>query len=259
MAKHISREDVQDVIDFSQGLYIAENYGAWNPWMSNQLLQNLNSNPRIPTFDKIQEALSTYKANEQNLQGYVEFMSNFDMIFKRTLYSYANTLAFDLSYVCTNAYTEADYQSEQYKKDKRKINDFLDKFKYKEEFRKVVIEVLLNETYFTWFRKTKWNNKGMKFALQVMPQDYCLMTGYWENGILWDFDFSYFLQAGTDIEGFDPAIIKQFNKMFGPDGKLVNYRPTVPLNERTGEFAYWGQVSPMDGAWVNRIAHVKCA
>lgn len=249
MPDHLTREQLQDVLQFAEALYVANNMGAWNPYMSNQLLQGLNSNPRLPSFDKIHKALQTYKESEQDLQGFTEFMSHFDMIFERTLYSYANTLAFDLSYVCTNAFTESDYQSEEYEADKRRVFDFLDKFKYQQEFRNVVVQCLKNETYFVWFRKTKWGNKGMKLALQVMPQDYCMLTGYWENGLLWDFDFTYFLQAGVDIEGYDPAIIKQYLNMFGPDGKLVNYRPTVPLNERTGEFAYWGQVSPIDGAW----------
>ena len=96
MAEHLDRSQIQDVIDFAQGLYLADNYGYWNPWLSNQIMQNLNNNPRIPTFDKIREALADYKYNEQNLQGYTEFMMQYDMIFKRTLYSYANTLAFDL-------------------------------------------------------------------------------------------------------------------------------------------------------------------
>ena len=210
MPDHLTREQLQDVLQFAEALYVANNMGAWNPYMSNQLLQGLNSNPRLPSFDKIHQALQTYKDSEQDLQGFTEFMSHFDMIFERTLYSYANTLAFDLSYVCTNAFTESDYQSEEYEADKRRVFDFLDKFKYQQEFRNVVVQCLKNETYFTWFRKTKWGNKGMKLALQVMPQDYCMLTGYWENGLLWDFDFTYFLQAGVDIEGYDPAIIKQY-------------------------------------------------
>lgn len=249
MVKPLSQEQVRDVIEFANSLYVAENYGNLTPWLSNEVLKNLNTNPRIPTIDKIKKALSNYKSNEKDLQGYVEFMSNFDMIFKRTLYSYANTLAFDLSYTCVNAFTQSDYESDKYIKDKRKIMNFLDKFKYKQEFRNVVVELLMRETYFTWFRKTKWGNKGMKFALQIMPQDYCMMTGYWENGILWDLDYNYFLQAGVDINGFDPSIIKQYASMFDEKGKLINYRPTVPLNERTGQYAYWAQTSPVNGAW----------
>ena len=248
MQEHITKSQVQDVIDFSQGLALANNIGFYTPWMSNELLKNLNNNPRIPTFDKIKSALEDYKNNEKNLQGFNEFMTNFDMIFKRTLYSYANMLSFDLEIFCTNAYTQADYQSEEYKEDKKKIYEFLDKFDYQKEFRNVVVELLMRETYFTWFRKTKWGNKGMKFALQIMPQDYCMLTGYWEKGLLWDLDYNYFLQSGVDIEGYDPSIMSMFNKIFGGDTP-INYRPTVPLNSRTGQFAYWGQTSPTQGAW----------
>lgn len=249
--QHLTREQLQDVIQFSEALYLADNMGWFSPWLSNDLMNSLNNNPRIPTLDKIKEALANYKTNAKNLQGYVEFMNNYDMIFKRTLYSYANTLAFDLQLVCTNAFTREDYQSEQYKEDKKRIYNFLDKFNYIQEFRNVVIEVMLRETYFTWFRKTKWGNKGMKCALQVMPQEYCMLTGYWENGLLWDLDYNYFLQPGVDLDGFDPSIKRTYFKMFmpGKEGMNFEYRPTAPLNERTGQYAYWAQTSPKDGAW----------
>ena len=94
MSDYISKERVKDVIDFAQGLYYSENYGLFTPWLSNQLLQNLNNNPRIPTFNKICEALSEYKQNEKNLQGYTEFMTQFDMIFKEAqgmITEFANT------------------------------------------------------------------------------------------------------------------------------------------------------------------------
>lgn len=249
--KFLTREQLADVIEFSQALYAADSMGWFSPWLSNELMQNLNNNPRIPDLDKIKQALANYKSNADNLQGYMEFMNNYDMIFKRTLYSYANTLAFDLEITCTNAFTQADYQSKEYKEDKRRIYNFLDKFNYKQEFRNVVIEVLLRETYFTWFRKTKWGNKGMKCALQIMPQEYCMLTGYWEGGLLWDLDYNYFLQPGVDIDGFDPSIKRTYIEMFGPDNAkdFLNYRPTAPLNARTGQYAYWAQTSPENGAW----------
>ena len=84
-----------------------------------------------------------------------------------------------------------------------------------------------------------------------MPQQYCMLTGYWEKGLLYDFDYSYFLNPGVDIEGFDPSMAKMYRQMFiDGDGRLYNYRPTQPLNKRTGKYAYWGQTSPEDGSWV---------
>ena len=104
------------------------------------------------------------------------------MIFARTLQAYCNALSFDLQPVCINALTQSDYESSEYQEDKRRVYDFLNKFDYKAEFSKVVAQIVTHETYFTWFRKTKWGNKGMKFALQILPQDRCLLTGYWEKG-----------------------------------------------------------------------------
>ena len=251
--EYLSREQIKDVLDFSQGMYLAENYGIYSPWLSNQMLRNLNNNPKIPTLDKIKQALQSYKESGADLTGYTEFMQNYDMIFKRTLYSYANTLAFDLSITCINAYTQADYQSKEYQEDKKRVYDFLDAFNYRKEFRQVVVELLARETYFTWFRKTKWGNKGMKFALQIMPQDYCMLTGYWEKGLLYDLDMAYYLQPGVDLDGFDPSIKKLYEQVFSIGANPINYRPSNPLNERTGKYAYWAQTSPMNGSWAFKM------
>ena len=248
---------MQDVLQFSEALWYAENSGVFTPYLSNQILANLNNNPRIPSTDQIKKALANYKATGKDLQGYTEFLTNYDMIFKRTLWSYANTLAFDLSMTCINAFTREDFESEQFKKDKLKVYNFLDKFDYKNEFKKIVIQLLMNEVYFVWFRKTKWGNKGMQCAIQVLPQDRCMITGAWEKGFLFDFDLNFFLQAGVDINSYDPAFKKYYNRVFGESNNYLDYRPSNPLNERTGQFAYWTQTSPNDGAWVKFIAHVK--
>ena len=245
MAEKISRSDVQDVIDFSSGLMAMD--GFYSPFLSNQLLTNLNNNPRLPSAESVKKALNDYKNSGEELQGFVEFASSFDMIFKRTLYSYANALSFDLQITCKNAYTESDYQSDEYKKDKQTVDNFLTNFDYKKEFYNVLLNVLKRDTYFTWFRKTKTGNRGkMKFALQIMPQDYCMLTGYFEKGLLWSLNILYYMQPGVDLNGFDPSITKTYLRAL----ETVNsYVPSAPLNDRKGSYAMWADVSPLDGAW----------
>lgn len=249
MEEKLSKQDIQDVLDFSAGLLAADNY--YSPFLSNQLLTNLNNNPRLPSAEKVKKALSDYKNSGQDLQGYVEFANAFDMLFKRTLYSYANSLSFDLQVTCKNAYTAADYNSDEYKRDKRTVDNFLTNFDYKKEFYNVLVNVLKRDTYFTWFRKTKAGNRGkMKYALQIMPQDYCMLTGYFEKGLLWSFDLLYFLTPGVDINGFDPSLLRTYQRAM-KDTDLT-YRPSAQLNERTGSYAMWADVSPLDGAWAFR-------
>lgn len=245
----LSRDQVEAVVQFAQGLWLADHDGYYNPWMSNQLLNSLNNNPKVPKMNELQKALATYKESAQNLQAYTEFMKHWDMIFARTLQSYANILAFDLQVICKNAFTEEDYNSKEFKEDKRRIYNFLDSFDYKAEFHKAVVQVMTNEIGYYWFRKTKWGNKGMKCTLQLMPQDRCLLTGYWEKGLLYDFDMTYFLNAGVDIDGFDPVFKKYFRNIFGDNQNPANYYPTNSLNNRNGTYAMYTQTSPTDGAW----------
>ena len=245
MAEKISRSDVQDVIDFSSGLMAMD--GFYSPFLSNQLLTNLNNNPRLPSAESVKKALNDYKNSGEELQGFVEFASSFDMIFKRTLYSYANALSFDLQVTCKNAYTDSDYQSDEYKKDRQTVDNFLTNFDYKKEFYNVLLNVLKRDTYFTWFRKTKTGNRGkMKFALQIMPQDYCMLTGYFEKGLLWSLNILYYMQPGVDLNGFDPSITKTYLRALET---VDSYVPSAPLNDRKGSYAMWADVSPLDGAW----------
>ena len=247
--KLLTKEQVNTVLEFADALRgYSYSEGIWSPWLANQTLKDLNGKPIAPSNNDLRKALANYKSQNGELQDFMLFANSYDMIFARTLESYINSLSFDLQVVCANAYSSDEYTSDEYIEDKKKINEFLLKFDYKKEFRNVAKQLLLRETYYTWFRKTKWGNKGMKFALQVLPQERCLLTGYWEKGLLFDFDMNYFLQAGTDIEGYDPVFKKYFQRTFG-NSPIQNYRPTNPLNDRTGTYAMWTQTSPEDGAW----------
>lgn len=246
MEEKLTKSDIQNIIDFSAGLMAVDNF--YSPFLSNQLLTNLNNNPRLPSAESVKKALNDYKNSGEELQGFVEFASSFDMIFKRTLYSYANALSFDLQITCKNAYTESDYQSDEYKKDKQTVDNFLTNFDYKKEFYNVLLNVLKRDTYFTWFRKTKTGNRGkMKFALQIMPQEYCMLTGYFEKGLLWSMNQLYWTLPGVDLDSYDPSLKRTYQRAL--ENAELNYKPSAPLNERNGSYALWADVSPLDGAW----------
>ena len=87
-------------------------------------MQNLNSNGKRPTADKIRSALANYRENAETLQDYSEFMQHFDMIFARTIKMYVNALSYDVVPVCVNAIKASDYESPEYEKDKARIDGF---------------------------------------------------------------------------------------------------------------------------------------
>lgn len=242
----LSEDQVWDVVSFAQALTgsvsgLSSVSGLFTPHLLNWNLQNLNNNPRIPTYETLCQALNEAVKKSENLQAYSEWMEFMDMIFKRTMMYYENMLSFDLIITCNNA-SGGDYNSSKYKRDRAIVDDFLDRFDYQTEFRKMVKQMLRTETAFTWLRHND-NPKDMKYTLQTMPQKYCLLTGYFEQGLLYDFDMNFFLQPGRDILEYDPAFLDIMNRTFC-DGGIEDYFPTNSFKDRTGLFAYWTQLSP---------------
>lgn len=244
--EYLTKEELEDIIQFSQGLMYAGNY--YTPFTSNQLLQNLTTVKNLPKYEDIKQALVDYKSTPEGLATYTDFATTFDMLFKRTLYSYANSLSYDMHYVCTNAYSKADYDSKEYLADKRKVDEFLLGFDYKKEFYNVALSVMKHEQYFTWFRKiSQTGGRKPKYALQIMPQDRCKMTGVFDKGYLWSMDMAYFMQGGVDIDTFDPSLKETYLRTVKKHKD--DYHPSAELDKRTGSYSLWADVSPNDGAW----------
>lgn len=243
----LSEKEVWNVLQFAKSLSSPYGMGVYTPQMLNSSLINLNNNPIQANEKRINQALTNYKSSAKELQAMNEFMEYTDMLFKRTINYYAGLLSFDLSVSCKNAYTTQDYKSEEYKKDKQIVYKFLDKFKYKAEFYKMIKGVLRDETVYTWFRTDS------EFAtLQIMPQTYCLTTGDFPQGILYNFDMSYFLQAGVDIDAYDPIFKTYYNNVFN-DPKYEVYRQSRNLNNMESTFALWTETSPNEGAWAFKM------
>ena len=229
----------------------------FTPSLLNQNLINLNNNPETPTYDKLVKALADGKNDARKLQGYQEWMEMAEITFKRLLEYYANMLSFDLSYTCINVKDKKEYSTAKYKKDKQQVEKFLTNFNYKQEFLKVIRQMMRSETAFYWLRNNE-DAVNPRYTLQLMPQDYCLITGAWEKGYLYDFNMNYFLNPGIDINGFDPVFKEFMANMYGVGGEVIHdYVPSNKLDNRTGKFAYWTQTSPIymhnnlpSGAWL---------
>lgn len=248
----LTQEQVYDVLQMAHYMYgVGSMYGiqgAYTPELSNQVLLNLNNNALRPTYKKILTALANYKEQQHELQAFSEFMEKFDMIYARAVEYYSNLLAFDLRYSCINA-SEKDYEDGSFDRAKSYVNKFLTNFNYKSEFQKITKDVLRHETCYVWFREDlATGDKNPKFAIQLLPQDRCKLTRYWENGLLFDFDMTYFLMPGVDINGYAPVFKKYFNMAF-IDDTFQNYIPSNQFN-KVGNFAYWMQTTPQEGAWV---------
>lgn len=242
----VSEQAVFDVLDMAKQVYAFPNQvlgggiGPYTPQLINSLMQNVNMNPLQATSADIEKALQDPKNSEQQLIGYTEWLELNSMLFKRIMGYFANLLSFDFNYICMNIKKESDYKGDAYKKDLKVVEEFFDKFNHKKEFKTVMKEILRSEAFFGILRE-----EGEKFIIQQLPQQYCLITGRYDYGLLFDFDYYWFTQGGIDIEMYPYIMQKTFNQII--EKRQNEYNPSSELNERTGGFALWHQTSPQDG------------
>lgn len=271
----LSAQDVLDVVQMASEIYSAGralglttgSLTYTTPSLVNRNMNSLNNNPLIPTKEGLKRALMNYKDNADVLKAFSEFAEVWDMLYARTINYYTNLLAFNLDYVPMNIKDYSEYSSQEYKDDRKRVAKFLDNFDYKAEFRNVLKNILRNEIYYTWLRDSNGSisesgeidinddtsKKASKYTLQMMPQKYCLTTGKWEYGLLYDFNMSYFLQGGTSLASYDPIFRKYYRDTFGEDINNPNYNQNASIDKRTGTFANWTQTSPTKGAWAFKL------
>ena len=247
----LTREQAWSVLQFADALYKGNSWlyggGVYTPDILNANLQNLNNDVEIPTYQKMIKALSNAVDNEDVLRSFSQYMSYFDTIYEKVLNYKADMLSFDLNPVCINAHGD-DYDSKAYKEDKERVNKFLFNFDYQHIFRDVVKNLLRSGVYYCWYRETPKKNGSQKYGLQMLPQKYCKITGYWENGLLFDVDLTFLLSGMVDIGLYDEIFGEYFDDLF-KNRTVNNYIPSNQFNNRNGTWSYWTQTSPEQGAW----------
>jgi hypothetical protein len=239
-SEELTIEQVYDVLKFANAAY--NNYqGIYTPDLVNSVMKGITLNTQEANLDNITKALQDPKNNEQKLIGYSEFMELNSMLYRRILLYFSGLMSFDWTYTSTNVIDSKEYSSPAYKRDLATVRDFFDRFNVKQEFRVAMKQMLRQEAFYAVFR-----DDGEKYILQELPQYYSKITGRWDFGLTYDFNFVFFLQPGTNLDMYPRIFKKLYNKAF--EGKNVNqYDPALSINNRDSSFVYWVQTSPKDG------------
>ena len=227
-----------NLLDFANGY----KNGIFTPMTQNELLKKININTRVPDKQEIEDALKDPVNNENNLISYGQSYYFSSLMYKRNLEYLVSLPSFDLEMTCINAEPE-DYGTKRYKKDYEEVANFLDKFDYRTEFRNVLWNMLMEETYYGMFREFE-----TKDVLQQWPSKFAKITGRFEYGLLYDIDMNYFTQGIVDLDCYPDWLKKEYKKIF-VEGTVGDYIPSNKLNDRTGRFAQWTQTSPEEGFW----------
>lgn len=233
----LTQEQVFDVLKFAENFY----RGVYTPELIASRMKDITMSPQVATADKISTALSDPKNNEEKLVGYSQWMELNSMLYKRVLLYFSGLMAFNLTYVCTNAKAE-DYNKPSYKKDLQTVSEFFDRFDIKQEFGTAIKQMMRQEVFFSVFR-----DEGEKYILQELPREYCKITGRWDYGLLFDFDMYWFLQPAVSIDMYPNVFKRLYNKVFKGKQIAELYKPSMAVDRRSSTYIYWAQTRPTDG------------
>ena len=222
-----------------------------NPQLVNTAMKNitLNTLGKI-TEERVNKALENPKENELELLSISETFSTLSMPYRRIIDYMSNLLSFSFTTSCMNA-KFSDYSSKAYQKDLDVVKEFFYKFDVVSEFQKVVKRMFLEEMFFGVLR-----DEGEKWTLQQLPSTRCIVTGRAaEANLLFSFDYSYFLNSGTDILMYPPIFRKTYaEKILINTGKNA-YVPSLPLDERMNStWIWWADCSPVDNFWAWKMS-----
>lgn len=237
-------QEVFDVIEYARNLngYLGGSY--LTPDIISARLKEINLNPVAATQEKLNSAMENPKENEKQLQQFSQSFELTSMVYKRLLSYLSNMLSFDVTY-SANINKPEEYKSPKYRKDLEIVENFLDNFEYKKEFRIVVREMLRNDAYFGCFR----DDIGSKHVLQELPPEYCKITGRWEGGFLFSFDMYWFLKPGVDINMYPDFFKRKAKDIFENKNGARKYIPGIPVELREkSSWVYWVDVPPRIGA-----------
>lgn len=244
----LTQQNVWDIIEFAQAmnsLYPS----VYTPQLVNSRLKDVSLlTTGGVTEDRVEKALANPKDSEEELLSISENLEYSSMSYKRILQYMANLPSWDLTYYCENVTDIKDYKSPSYKKATNIIKDFLNRFDYRKEFSTVVKQLFRQEAYFCVLR-----DEGKIYTLQELSPDYCLITGRWDYGILFTFNYMFFQRGGIDIEMFPPIFAKTYIDLF-KDPQNV-YKPSINIDNRSkSTWAYWGDCSPDDNFWAFKLS-----
>jgi len=220
----------------------------FTPDTVNRQLQNINMNPVEGTMEGIERALRAPKDSETILRNYSTNFEVQNMFYKRLIRYFADIACFNLTFDCTNITKDEEFNSPAFKKDLKILDDFCSHFNFKEEFQKAMKQMLRQGIYYTILR-----DEGSKYTLQELPPDFCKITGRHDSGLLFDFNFNWFIgNYGVDINMYP----KVFKRMYRETFKNVSteYEPSGNVDSRNSTFIYWHQCSPKDKFWAFKIS-----
>jgi hypothetical protein len=254
-SESLSEQEVNAVLNAWDFLEFSNSYrnqyynnGYYTPDIVNRKMQDINMNPVDATVEGIEKALKSPKDNETILRNYATSLEVQNMYYKRLIRFNSDMPCWNISFDVTNVSKDSEFKSKEFKEDLAVLENFCNKFNFKEEFSMALRQMIRQGVFYCILR-----DEGDKYVLQELPPDFCMITGRHSYGLLFDFDMNWFIgNYGADINMYPRVFKKMYNDVFRRTSN--KYNPASTVDNRNSTFVYWHQCSPSDGFWAFKIS-----
>lgn len=212
--------------------HTAYQYNKLNPFLQNQRLKELYSQPC--NFDKvnINDFLSNPGASEEQLRSLAWSQSGLQQIYYNILRRAADIPLY--KYFVTPPYLSAsEYKSEKFKDEDALLQDWLSVFNVPATFKTIALQVK-REGKQTYLLRNKFNgdygrNKRTVFAtLQKLPTDWIKITGIGQRGYTVSFNMMYFMNIANSVSDYGDFFIKAWQDL--------TEKGVVCLDQESGQY-----------------------
>ena len=200
--------------------------GMYQPIYSEQLLQQININPRSATSNQIEQWLLSPQFFDQNLRHLSQYLSYAVGQYNRAVY-YMNTIK---SYNYVLLPSDSDVEGEIDNKEYLHAYDIclrtLQKMNIKYQIPKADLQTMIEGATFYWVSET-----SDTISLLQLPSDYCYITAPWTYGFMFAIDlvfFDQFVSVPTQI----PELCEAYNK-------FVEMRKAIMEGEDLAPYQYY--------------------
>lgn len=192
----------------------------YNPIYANSSLKRFNTLPTQPTEENLIRWLSNPRYYEQELRSCSDWLNYTSEFYSRTITYCANLLNLDYELIPINPPDANAGKSTitLYKKQKQDNNDWLRKFRIKEQFINVLIDVMKSGGKYYYLREDEYSS-----YLQAMPDDYCYINGRTDVvGYTYAMNMAFFYQFPDSVYGFAPEFADWYDEFLDKQKQLNN-------------------------------------
>jgi len=194
----------------------------YNPLYANNAMKRMNSLPTRPTEANIIGWLNNPRYFEKQLMACSDFLYWSVMQYQRSVAHFASLLNFAYEIIPLNPPTLNSNQKtiDLYIKQRAKNNEWLRKFRIKEQCSNVMSDVMRSGGKFYYLRESEEGN-----SLMALPDDYMTIDGKTDYGFTCGLNMTFFKQFPNAMSGFAPEFAEWYKEFLFDNESNKNSNP----------------------------------